>query len=267
MNDNRSTITPGLILIILGALFLFANSSAFTVLAILFGLLLLVRHFDNNTLSDIFGRAEGRDEHYDDIFDHEEEHPPVVRKDPVYRHALQAVMQAGLDPDEVQVLPVDIGVFAFKGEADPVVYRTWALPDDVDYIQPFVWLRLPTDAAGSIRFEIVDSRGRLVFAHEERHQLQRGRNLISPTTRLPIHDQLEMDTGWQLRIITDGVLLASHKFEFAEATSAAIRRHIGEDGEISTELKAALTESRLQDMTLDDLLAYDDGETAGRQQG
>ena len=35
-----------------------------------------------------------------------------------------------------------------------------------------------------------------------------------------------------------GVVLAEHLFAFAEATEEAIRRHIGEDGEINTEMRA-----------------------------
>lgn len=50
----------------------------------------------------------------------------------VYAHALRAVEKAGLDPDEVQVLPVDIGVMAFKGDQDPLVYRTRPVLNDVE---------------------------------------------------------------------------------------------------------------------------------------
>jgi hypothetical protein len=178
----------------------------------------------------------------------------------VYRHALEAVERAGLNPDSVQVLAVDIGVMALKDNSEPTVFRTWTLPDDVDYIQPFVQLRLPSKANGRIKFEVVDSTGKVVFVHEDNHKLERGRNFVTPAARLPIHDGHNLDGRWGLRISADGVLLADHHFEFSEATNSAIRRHIGEDGEINTELRAVMAESRLPKMSLDDLLAYQDDE-------
>ena len=61
------------------------------------------------------------------------------------------------------------------------------------------------------------------------------------------------------------MLLAEHRFEFSEATNSAIRRHIGEDGEINTELRAVMAESRLPKMSLDDLLAYQDDDEQQQQ--
>lgn len=176
----------------------------------------------------------------------------------VYAHALRAVEKAGLDPDEVQVLPVDIGVMAFKGDQDPLVYRTRPVLNDVDYVQPFVQLRLPQKAVGRLKFEILDSDGQILFIHEDNYQLERGRNLVMPAARLPIHDAQAMHHNWQLRVSADGVRLASHTFSWAESESRRLRRHIQEDGEISSELRAALTENRLQSMSLDELLSAQD---------
>ncbi|MFQ3567966.1 MAG: hypothetical protein SNJ59_13320 [Aggregatilineales bacterium] len=180
---------------------------------------------------------------------------PAPRADQVYQHALDAVANAGLDPFTTHVLPVDIGVMSFSGEQDPVIYRTRSIPDDVDYIQPFVQLRLPTRAIGRVRFEILDSDRQVLFIHEDYHEFERGRNLITPTARLPIHDAHNMRGDWELRVSADGVLLAAHTFTWQESKTAAIRRHLREDGEISSEMRAMMAESRLQRMSLDDLLA------------
>src|SRR5262245_23635748 len=61
----------------------------------------------------------------------------------VYRHALDSVTAAGLDPNDVKVLPVDIGIVVFRDDEVPAPYRTHPVPDNADYIQPFVQLRLP----------------------------------------------------------------------------------------------------------------------------
>lgn len=265
-NNNRNTIVLAFILLMLAGVALL-ESSALVVL-ILLGLLFMVRQFDNNQLASSYEA-----DYYEDDYAYERELEAFenrqnrqVQTDPVYRHALESVERAGLDPDEVQVLVVDIGVMAFKEDDEPIVFRTWSLPDDVDYIQPFVQLRLPSKAAGLINFEILDAAGNLVFTSEIDQQLERGRNFVSPAARLPIHDQREMNGVWRMRVSADGVLLADHRFEFSEATNAAIRRHIGEDGEINTELRAVMQESRLPKMSLDELLAYGEDEEAQRQQ-
>jgi len=170
------------------------------------------------------------------------------------RAVFDAVRRSGLDPTETHVLPIDVGVMAFSGDGDPVIYRTRPVPDDVDYLQPFVQLRLPTRAHGRIRFEIIDSDGQTLFVRQEDHEFERGRNLITPAARLPIHDAHAMMGAWQLRISADDVLIADHRFEWQEDARKVIRRHLTEDGELSSEVRAMVAENRLQRMSLDELL-------------
>jgi hypothetical protein len=258
--NNRNTILLAFILLMLAGVALL-ESSALVVL-ILLGLLFLVRQFDNQQIQSSVDNSSYEDSDYGADYEYGASgYEPYAanrqtQSDPVYRHALEAVQRAGHDPDNVQVLAVDIGVMAFKGSSEPAVYRTWSLPDDIDYVQPFVQLRLPSKATGRIKFEIVDSSGRVVFVHEDLHNLERGRNFVSPAARLPIHDENLTNGQWGMRVSADGVILADHRFEFSEAAEANIRRHIGEDGEINTELRAVMAESRLPKMSLDDLLSY-----------
>lgn len=185
----------------------------------------------------------------------------------IHQHAIRAVHAAGHNPDDLPVLPVDLGMIVFFNDEAPAVYRTSEVPDDADYIQPFIEMRVPVDATGKVRFELLDAQGKTVFVHEDYHELRRGRNLISPSARLPIHDELQLDTAWQLNVYGDGVLLVCHDFMWQpmrEQPGTHIRKHIGEDGEISSELRAIMAESRLQPLSLDDLLA--DQEEAAAQQ-
>jgi hypothetical protein len=171
-------------------------------------------------------------------------------------HALEAVRAAAQNPASLPVLPVDIGVLAYRADDEPVIHRDWAVMDDVDYIQPFVQLRLPRAATGRVRFELIDSAGERQFVHEQDYQLERGRNLVVPAARLPIHDNYTMEAQWELRVSADGVLLAVHNFGWEDSSkvTAEMQRHILEDGEISNELRAALAESKLERMSLDELL-------------
>ena len=261
--DNRNTWFLAFILLALGAVALLGNS--FPVILVLLGLLFLVRQFDNDSSSsNVSSQAYDYSYDYEQQPEVEEEYDdyeifhqqPASAEQRVYRHALESVSRAGLDPDEVQVLAVDIGLLTTKEEGEPQIYRTWSLPDDIDYIQPFVQLRVPIEANGDIRFEIIDAVGDAVYIHEDSFKLTRGRNFLTPNTRMPLHDQMELDGKWSLRVIADGVTIADHRFEYSEAAGANIRRHIGEDGEINTEMRAVMAENRVPKMSLDDLLAY-----------
>jgi len=270
--ENRNTWFLAFILLALGAVALLGNS--FPVILVLLGLLFLVRQFDNDNVSSNLTQNYDYNYNYDYEDDYEDDYDdfevfnqqPASAEQRVYRHALESVTRAGLDPDEVAVLAVDIGLLTTRGDGEPQIYRTWSLPDDIDYIQPFVQVRVPQDATGDIRFEIVDAVGNAVYVHEDSFNLQRGRNFLTPSTRMPLHDQMALDGKWGLRIIADGVTIADHRFEYSEATGANIRRHIGEDGEINTEMRAVMTENRIPKMSLDDLLAYQDDEEDQQQQ-
>lgn len=236
----------GLVLVIAG---LSSGDIAATAVLFLLGIYLLSRQFDRGARS--MATRETR-EIEEDIL------PAQPRADQVYAHALDAVRRAGLDPTETHVLPIDIGVMAFSADHEPVIYRTRPVLDNVDYIQPFVQLRLPTRARGRIRFELIDSDGQILFVHEEDHEFQRGRNLVTPAARLPIHDAHAMQGNWQLRVTADDMLIAEHNFAWQESASKAIRRHLTEDGELSGEIRAMMAENRLQRMSLDDLLEQQD---------
>jgi hypothetical protein len=269
IDNNRNTILLAFILVMLAG-FALMQSSAMIVFLLL-GLLFLVRQFDNKQMeaSNNYDTSYEEDYNYgiDDSEVFEDRSVRQVQSEPVYRHALEAVSRAGLNPDAVQVLAVDIGVMAFSTDQEPAVFRTWSLPDDVDYIQPFVQLRLPSKATGRVKFEILDAYGKQMFVHEDHHNLQRGRNFITPAARLPIHDENLLTGKWQLKVSADGVLLAQHQFQFAEASNPNIHQHLGEDGEINTELRAVLAENRLPKMSLDDLLAYQQEEDDAQQRG
>ena len=273
MDNNRNTWFLAFILLALGAVALLGNS--FPVILVLLGLLFLVRQFDTDDAGSA-AREESYDYNYDyerqeeqeDEFDDYEifHQQPASAEQRVYRHALESVSRAGQDPDEVQVLAVDIGLLTTKEDMEPKVFRTWSLPDDIDYIRPFVQLRVPVEANGDIRFEITDAVGDTVYIHEDTYKLTRGRNFLTPNTRMPLHDQMELDGKWSLRVSADDVIIAEHRFEYAEATGANIRRHIGEDGEINTEMRAVMNENRLPKMSLDDLLAYQGEDEEERRQ-
>ncbi len=202
----------------------------------------------------------------DDSAEKEDETPTRAQTgaEQVYAHAIRAAERAGHRAGDMQVLPVDVGMLGFRAGDDPVVYRSQPVNADIDYLQPFVQLRLPRRAVGRVRFEIADADGQMLFIHEDMHQLQRGRNLVMPSARLPIHDAQAMHGPWELRVSADGVPLATHRFDWRESKEQTVRRHMREDGEMSSELRAAIVDSAPADLSLDELLAYQD--EAERQQ-
>jgi hypothetical protein len=261
--QRKWQVLGGIFLLLIGLSNLGGSFAVGLILMAIGGWLLWKQLNANVDVSAVFSQ------HADDDNDYDPDDDYALRQtgtEKVYAHALRAVEQAGLNPDTAQVLPVDLGVMVFQGDNDPVVYRTQPIPDDADYVQPFVQLRLPTRAVGRIKFEIIDSDGQVIFIHEDVNNLERGRNLVTPSARLPIHDAHAMLGSWQVRISADGMPLALHKFMWQETNTRAIRRHITADGELSNELRASLAENRLGKMSLDELLSFQDGDEEPQRQ-
>ncbi|HVU09705.1 MAG TPA: hypothetical protein VHD90_00450 [Phototrophicaceae bacterium] len=253
-------IMIGLLLLIVG---LSTGDPAATIVLVGIGLFLLARQFNTtrSTSSSPFAERVSRDREADESA----AMPGQPAEDQVYKHALESVRQAGLDPTEMHVLPIDIGLITYSGDNPPMIYRTRPILDDIDYLQPFVQLRLPTRARGRIRFEISDSDGQILFVHEEDRDFERGRNLITPAARLPLHDGHALHADWQLRVLADGVLIAEHNFGWKENTDAVIRRHLEQDGELSGEARAIMAENRLSRVSLDDLLAQQEEDNSAEE--
>jgi hypothetical protein len=237
------------------------------------GLYLLFRQF-NRSRAELggdrrFGMRGLGDRRQERAASFDDTEPHMVTDEPsgtqIYAHALDAVRRAGIDPAQSPVLPIDLGLMAFRGNQQPALHRTRPVLDDADFVQPFVQLKLATRAAGKVRFEIVDSDGQLIFIHEDYHQLKPGLNLITPAARLPIHDAQAKHGDWLLRLSADGILLAEHRFAWLESTEKVIRRHVQVDGELSNEMRRLLDDSRPEKMSLDELLAEQERSPSGQQ--
>jgi hypothetical protein len=179
---------------------------------------------------------------------------------PQVDYVAQAIARAGQNMDELAVLPLDLGVMVYKDNQPPQIYRMDEIPDDIDYLQPFVELDLPSAVTGRVRFEITDGSGQTIFIEENSHRFHEGSQPVVAQTRLPVHDAQNFDNGWHLKVYAEDMLLADHQFAWNNAVNVApIRQHIEEDGEISAELREALSsESRLERMSLDELLDFQD---------
>ncbi|MBC8171394.1 MAG: hypothetical protein H7X77_06965 [Anaerolineae bacterium] len=246
---------------------LMTQNAAFIGLLFLVGILMLARSMSDNqnqAQADRPTRRRSRPEVRVNrpIMDNTD---TVLIPEPEVDHVYEAITTAGHDPDQLKVLPVDLGLLVYKDNQQEI-YRNQAIPHDVDYVRPFVELQLPASVSGKVRFELLDSNGNSLFVDENSHQLKSGRQPIVAATWLPIHDAQELDGMWQLKVSAGGVLLANHVFEWdTEVSAAPIREHIQEDGEISPELRQAMAENRLQKMSLDELLADQQEEEPARR--
>lgn len=186
---------------------------------------------------------------------------PVIRPEELAQdHALDAAILAGVNPQKASVLPIDIGVVAYRND-ETTVHRTWRVDTRADALQPFVNLHVRQAARGRLRFEIRDDDGQMVFFYERDYSLSSGENLIMPPARMPI-DQSEMQSGtWTLRVLGDNLPLAEHHFEWQTGEKAKLET-IGADGEISDEMRAMLARTRLERMSLDELLGDEGDESA-----
>jgi hypothetical protein len=266
-------------LIFLGLMMFSGNAGLLGLIILVLAFAAIIRNLNanNNDISEMIRRyseSSGvRRSSYDDALRYDEDEEDswddlvneTEERDHVYRHALQAVSAAGQDPSEVSVLVTDIGVMAARPAEAMAIYRTWTIPDDAVYAHPFVQVRVPTKASGRLRFELLDGQGQVVFVDEGMYNLQEGKNLISPPTRLPLEGARALHGRWSLRISADGIPLALHRFEFQEVARSKVRRHMGEDGEIHADLHRPLEDVGRKKMSLDELLAdQDDDEKRAR---
>ncbi len=177
----------------------------------------------------------------------------------MHRLAVQAVQRAGLDPRDLAVTPVDLGVLVYGEEDVPTLYRESKLPPDAEYVRPFVVLRSPRRARGKIRFELVDGQGTRRFIDETPWELKAGETFVYPSTWLPAHKIENFDGDWKLRVFAAGTLLAVHELTWRDPGGGEFRRYLNGDGEISDDLVQELRQVRMDKLSLDDLLEDQDG--------
>lgn len=177
----------------------------------------------------------------------------------MHRVASNAIRQAGHDPAELAVAPVDIGLLAYSGDDAPTLYREMRLPDDSDYVRPFAVLRSPRRAQGKVRFELLDEHGTRRYIDETPWELKRGETFVYPSTWLPMSNVDSIDGAWLLRIYAAGMLLAVHTFEWRDTGGGLFRAYLTGDGEITDDLQREFSEARLGRLSLEDLLEDQEG--------
>lgn len=156
--------------------------------------------------------------------------------------------------DYVQVL--DIGLLAYRNTSEPKLVRYGDVMMDTNYLRPFVELWLPYRARGVVRFELVDSDGRLRYADEQIYDLGQGSNTLLPNTWLPLRDKVATPGEWRLRVLASNALLATHVFGWQPVGGGEIREYVAADGEMSPALVQALERRRgSQAVSLNELLA------------
>jgi hypothetical protein len=191
--------------------------------------------------------------------------PPMpIVEEPAQEHAITAARAVGINPRTATVLPIDIGVIAYHGD-ETTVHRTWRVSADAEALQPFINLRVKQSARGRLRFEIRDDMGALVFFYERDYALSVGENLMMPPARMPIDQSSDKSGTWTLRVLGDNLPLAEHRFEWHEAGSKEVMTSVGADGEISDEMRVALARTRLDRMSLDELLGDDDANQSSQK--
>lgn len=169
--------------------------------------------------------------------------------------AQQAMARAGYAPSSEYVQVADLGLLAYRHTDEPKLVRSGAVLMDTRYLRPFADLVLPYAASGDVRFELIDSAGRLRYADEAHYDLDGGTNTILPRTWLPLEGKPNAPGEWALRVLAGETLLAVHRFGWQPVGGGAIQRYVASDGELSEALQRAITARQREAVSLSDLLA------------
>jgi hypothetical protein len=169
--------------------------------------------------------------------------------------ARQAMRRAGYAGGENYAEITDIGLLAYRQSDEPKLVRQSDVLLDTDFVRPFAEFWLPYRSRGMVRFELVDSEGRMRYADESEYDLERGKNVLLPGTWLPLRGKTIASGQWRLNVMAGGTLLAVHPFGWRNVGGGELKPYIGTDGEISPALQWALHAKAREAVSLDDLLS------------
>ncbi|RPI97147.1 MAG: hypothetical protein EHM39_09935 [Chloroflexi bacterium] len=171
------------------------------------------------------------------------------------RAALDAMRRAAYEGGEGYVEVSDIGLLAYRHSDEHKLIRYSKVLVDTNFLRPFIELWLPYQARGLVRFELVDSEGRLRYVDEAEYDLQPGDNVLLPSTWFPLRGKTIAPGQWRLQVMAGDTLLAVHPFGWEQVGGGEIQPYIGADGEISPALQQALRAKSRGSVSLSDLLA------------
>jgi hypothetical protein len=183
-------------------------------------------------------------------------YPVGVEEEPedsfLYPHAQEAARAAGGMLNSNKIMLTDIGLLVRRHNGDTQIYRTEDIPENAVSLQPFIRLSLESKAVGALRFELVDNHDRVLLTYEEQHQFDRGDNLISARTLLPLDGNFVLSGGWGIRVYIGDTLAAWHPFGWRDNTLR--NAPLDSDGEVSKRLEMEVVNRKGERVSLDELL-------------
>jgi hypothetical protein len=169
--------------------------------------------------------------------------------------AQQAMRRAGYTGGGEYVDVTDIGLLAYRQSDEPKMIRHGDVLVDTHFLRPFIELWLPYQARGTVRFEFLDSTGRVRYVDEADYDLEPGENVLLPSTWLPLRGKTTPSGEWRLQVMAGETLLARHPFGWQQVGGGELQPYIASDGEISPALQQALRGHARQAVSLADLLS------------
>ncbi len=178
------------------------------------------------------------------------EHPSAI--------AERALRRAGLNPDDLPVQLSDIGLLVYRGgkRADSIA-RDEAIATDATHVRPFIRVNFPLKQNGgdTIRFQLIDDKGKIRYNDENWYDLTPGDNYLVTKTWLPIStlNGEAPDGGWKLRVVVGETPFAVHLFRWQQSRRHEVRSRLTSDGEIDERWQAPTDKGN--PLSLDELLS------------
>jgi hypothetical protein len=169
--------------------------------------------------------------------------------------AQRAMRRAGYEGGGDYVDVTDIGLLAYRQSDEPKMIRYGDVLVDTHFLRPFIELWLPYRSRGTVRFELLDSAGRVRYVDEADYDLEPGENVLLPSTWLPLRSKATPSGEWRLQVMAGDTLLARYPFGWQQVGGGELQPYIASDGEISPALQHALRKHARQAVSLSDLLS------------
>lgn len=167
--------------------------------------------------------------------------------------AQRAMKRARAEPEEFTL--TDVGLLAYRDRSTSRIVRSTPVVTDTRYLRPFAEISARQRTRAQVTMALLDSNGQPMFVDKNTYVLHRKPTHLVTKTWLPLENLAHTGGNWSIVIDVNDTPLAIHRFGWVGLADNEIVEHLGNDGELSPELREAVKTGKFRRMSLDELLS------------